>query len=387
MSSDAQSAHVTPRMIEWARKRAGYSAQQLAAALKVEGQNVEAWERGSQLPSFRKAEETAEKLRVPFGFLFLSQPPHEEMPLPDLRTVGSVVLSNASLDFREVLNDAVFRQQWYSDYLREGGARQIPFVGSCEIEDGVEEVAARVGKSLHISERMRGECDSWERLLARITTRAEEIGVVVMQRGVVGNNNRRRLSVEEFRGFAIADRYAPLVFINARDARAAKIFTIVHELCHLWIGKSGISNPNLRARSTVDPNVVERFCNSVAAEVLVPRSSFEREWKAGRSLESNAHNLAAHFLVSRYVVARRAYELGAIEWEEYRAYLKENPMLWRTGGSAGGNFYRTFFARNGKRFTSGVLGALSDSKISYREASILLDQKIATLKKIAERLW
>lgn len=387
MNSDAQSAYITPRMITWARKRAGYSVQQLAAALRVERQNVEAWEGGNQLPSFKKAGEAAGRLRIPFGFLFLSEPPHEDMPLPDLRTVGNVRPSNPSLDFREVVNDAVLRQQWYSDYLREGGARQIPFVGSCGIGDGPEEVAARMRKSLHISEKMREECDSWEQLLARIAARAEDVGVMVMQRGVVGNNNRRQLSVGEFRGFAIADGYAPLVFVNARDARAARIFTIVHELCHLWIGKSGISNPNLRVRSTAGSNAVERFCNEVAAEVLVPRSSFEREWRSGRSLEGNVRNMAAHFLVSRYVVARRAYDLGAVEWEEYAAYLKENPTLWRAGGGTGGNFYRTFFARNGRRFTSGVLGALSDSKISYREASVLLDQKIATVKKIAERLW
>jgi Zn-dependent peptidase ImmA (M78 family) len=129
-----------------------------------------------------------------------------------------------------------------------------------------------------------------------------------MQRGIVGNDTRRRLDADEFRGFAISDKFAPLVFVNARDAKAAKNFTIVHELCHLWVGESGISNPNLRQRSADEANAIERFCNRVAADVLTPRAVLVYRWRAGAGVDDNIANLARHFRVSRYVVARQASE-------------------------------------------------------------------------------
>ena len=364
------------------------SIEQLARALKVDSRTLAAWEGGQQSPPFGRAEKLADKLRIPFGYLFLSKPPSDDFPLPDLRTVGNVAVAKPSLNFVEVVNDALLKQQWYSEYLEESGASKIGFVGSFRIADGVQEVVANMSKVLGIDHQARATSHSWQDFLTYIVRRAEELGVLVMQRGIVGNNTKRALDVDEFRGFVIADKFAPLVFINARDAKAAKNFTIVHELCHLWIGESGISNPNLRRRSTDETNAVERFCNKVAADVLAPQAELLRRWKLRVGIDENIASLARYFRVSRYVVARQASEANQITYDEYVDYLDRNPWFLKAAATeeeSSGNFYNTFGARNGKRFISGVLGALGQNRITFRTASALLGVKIATLKKVAER--
>jgi Zn-dependent peptidase ImmA (M78 family)/transcriptional regulator with XRE-family HTH domain len=365
------------------------SVEQLARELKVDSRTLVAWEVGQQFPPFVRAEKLADKLRIPFGYLFLSDPPSDDFPLPDLRTVGNVAVAKPSLNFVDVVNDALLKQQWYSEYLEESGARKIAFVGSFQIADGVPEVAANMSKVLGIDHEARAHSRSWQEFLTHIVRRAEDLGVLVMQRGIVGNNTKRRLDVDEFRGFVISDKFAPLVFINARDAKAAKNFTIVHELCHLWIGESGISNPNLRHRSADETNAVERFCNRVAADVLAPQAELLRRWRSGVDNDENIAALARYFRVSRYVVARQANEAKRITYDEYVDYLDRHPWFLKAAATedeeGSGNFYNTFGARNSKRFISGVLGALAQNRISFRNASALLGVKIATLKKVAER--
>lgn len=365
------------------------SVDQLAGALKVDSRTLAAWEGGQQSPPFGRAEKLADKLHIPFGYLFLSKPPSDDFPLPDLRTVGNVAVSKPSLNFIEVVDDALLKQQWYSEYVQESGARKVSFVGSCHIADGVQKVVANMSKALGIDEKARSNSRSWEDFLSYIVRCAEELGILVMQRGIVGNYTKRRLDVDEFRGFAIADKFAPLVFINARDAKAAKNFTVVHELCHLWVGESGISNPNLRNRSADETNAVERFCNKVAAEVLAPRTELLRRWRMGVGTDENIANLARYFRVSRYVVARQASEANRITYAQYVDYLERHPWFLKAATTdsedRSGNFYNTFGARNGKRFISGVLSALGQNRITFRNASALLGVKIATLKKVAER--
>ena len=382
-------AYITPQVATWARERAQMSLEQLAHALKVDSRTLAAWEGGQQPPPFSKAEKLADKLRIPFGYLFLSRPPKDDFPLPDLRTVGNVAVSKPSLNFVEVVNDALLKQQWYSEYLEANGAKKIPFVGSYKVADGVQDVVASMAKALGINDEARASTYSWQDFLSYIVRRAEDLGVLVMQRGIVGNNTRRRLDVDEFRGFAISDKFSPLVFINARDAKAAKNFTVVHELCHLWVGESGISNPNLRKRSADEANDIERFCNRVTADVLAPRTALLQRWRAGAGVDENIANLARYFRVSRYVVARQASEADRITYNQYMDYLDRHPWFFKAATTesedGGGDFYNTFGARNGKRFISGVLSALGQNKITFRSASELLGVKIATIKKVAER--
>jgi len=386
-------AYITPAVIEWARMRANLSLDELAYKLHVPPENVAEWESGKKRPSLSKAEAIAARLRIPFGYLFLSQLPEDDVPLPDLRTVSGERPENPSLDFIEVVQSTLLKQQWFSEYMQESHATRLPFVGTARLGGNVKRIAEDMRRALGIDSQMRSQCSSWEQFKTEFVRRAESIGVLVMQSGVAGSNTRR-LSVHEFRGFAIIDNFAPTVFINARDAKGAKIFTLAHELAHIWLGESGVSNPDPRKRSTEEMNRVEQFCNKVASEVLVPSEGLSQTWIAKQSINQNVNRLVRIYRVSKYVVARQAYELDRITRPEYFDYLEQHKKLWRpqeddpedSDDESGGNFYLTFAVRNSRRLIAGVARALGENRISFRDASSLLGVKIATLKKVADRL-
>jgi Zn-dependent peptidase ImmA (M78 family) len=197
------------------------------------------------------------------------------------------------------------------------------------------------------------------------------------------------VSPNEFRGFSICDPLAPLIYINASDWKAAQIFTVAHELVHIWIGQSGISNEDMRSQD--GDNQVERFCNATAAQVLVPKADFVHRWMRTRSVDANVSALTRHFRVSSLVILRRAYTVGYFSWSDYDTYYRENAEFFRrkeleqreSGG--GGNYYANLFARNSPTFTNSVVTAVVEGKTLYREAAHLLNVKVDTISKLAER--
>ena len=385
-------AFITPKVAQWARERTGISPAQLAKSLGADPKEVEAWERGETRPPFGKAQDLARSLRIPFGFLFLSEPPAEKTPIPDLRTVVEGRPAKASPDFLDLLNDVLVKHQWYREYLEARDAKRLPFVGKFRVADGVDRVATDMTAVLSV-EQIRRTSHTWDEFLRELTRSAEAIGILVMRSGIVGGNTRRKLSVNEFRGFVISDDLAPLVFINGRDSKAAQIFTLVHELVHIWIDRSGISNPDPKDIPAELRNTVETFCNSVAAEVLVPHADFLKSLPSTFT-EQTAQNLAAKYRVSTIVILRRAYELNAITRNQFFTLLEKEQQKQREReqkeaeepSEGGGNFYFTLPIRNSRRLTETVLGALQAEGVSYREAARLLGVKTGTLPKLIEGL-
>jgi len=385
-------AYITPGIIGWARHRAGVSVAELANSLRVQSANIEGWERGRERPSLSKAEALAKRLRIPFGYLFLSNPPQDDVPLPDLRTVSGERPQNPSLNFIEIVQSTLLKQGWFSEYIRESSGKKLPFVGAARLGGSIKRTAGEIREWLGIDGQMREQCSNWEQFKTEFVRRAERLGVLVMQSGVAGSNTRL-LSVREFRGFAIVDRFAPAIFINARDGKGAKIFTLAHELAHIWLGESGVSNPDPKKRSNEETNAIEQFCNRVAAEILVPGDGLLEIWDSNRALEQNVSRLVHTYRVSRYVAVRQAYELDQITRPQYFDYLDQHRSQWQPkeddegdDEESGGNFYLTFAIRNSRTLIAGVVRALSENRISYRDASTLLSVKIATLKKVADRL-
>jgi Zn-dependent peptidase ImmA (M78 family)/transcriptional regulator with XRE-family HTH domain len=385
-------AFITPKVVRWARERVGISDSQLADALGADAQEIRAWERGETRPPFGKAQDLAKTLRVPFGFLFLSEPPPEKTPIPDLRTVVEGRAAKLSPDFLELLNDVLVKQEWYREYLEEREAEKLPFVGKFSIADGVVRVSADLSSFLSIEQSRRASY-TWDEFLRQLSRAAEAQGILVMRSGIVRGNTRRKLSVNEFRGFVISDELAPLVFINGRDSKAAQIFTLVHELVHIWIDRSGISNPDPKEVPNEQKNAIERFCNSATAEVLVPRGDFLKSLPADFN-DQTIQKLAAHYRVSTTVILRRAYELGAITRSTFFNLLEKEQQKQKEREEkeeeeptkGGGNFYVTLPVRNSRRFTETVLSALQAERVSYREAGSLLGVKTGTIPKLIEGL-
>jgi len=268
----------------------------------------------------------------------------------------------------------------------------LPFVGKFRVADGIERVSADLSGFLSI-DQSRKDSYTWDEFLRQLSRTAESQGIMVMRSGIVRGNTRRKLSVDEFRGFVISDKLAPLVFINGRDSKAAQIFTLVHELVHIWIDRSGISNPDPKEIPDEQKNAIERFCNSVTAEVLVPQKDFLQSLPAAFN-DQTIQKLTAHYRVSTIVILRRAYELGAITRNHFfdlleREQQKQNERAEKEEEEptkGGGNFYFTLPVRNSHRFTETVLSALQGERVSYREAASLLGVRTGTLPKLIEGL-
>lgn len=386
MSKIITEAFITPEIIEWARKRRNYSIHTLSQRININPQKIEAWEKGDVRPSFDEAQILAKKLYIPFGYLYLSQPPAESFPLPDLRTITKRDNKRPSPDFLDVIYDALRKQDWYRQNQESHNAEPASFIGKFTTDDSPEIIARDIRNTLTIDDDMRRRATNWELFLTDFIRQSETKGIIVIRQGIVGNNNYRKLSVDEFRGFAISDRMAPLVFINDQDVKVAKIFTLAHELAHLWIDKSGISNLDYYLRSSQQTNSIDRFCDKVAAEVLTPASDFKSTWGFQPSIEENIDYMVRRYRVSRFVVLRRAYDLGLIEYKDYLTYYQkfwEDKIIPKSSEMG---FTTLFLNRNSKLFTFTLLGSAMEGKISYLKAARLLNIKVKTLQGIRNRL-
>lgn len=379
-------ALVTPELIKWARKRVNLTPAEVAKKITVSEETLSAWEIGDAHPTFRQAEHLAQKLYIPFGYLFLSKPPPIQSVLPDLRTVKGEPASDPSPEFYDVLNDALRKQEWYRSYLVDEGADRLPFIGRFSVDSPVEAVSNEIQYSLAISQEARPQSADWEVFLQKLMRKVEQAGILVLRNSVVGNNTHRHLRVEEFRGFVISDEIAPLIFLNGSDAKSAQIFTLIHELTHLWIGESGISNPDYQRRPEEQTSPSERFCDSVAAQALVPELEFLSGWVPNLPVGRNLTSLSRYFKVSQVVILRRAYELGNITNDEFQDYYVTSLRGKGSPSQGGGDFNRNVLVRNSHTFTTAIVDAVLSSRISEREAARLLDLKIPTFDRFARWL-
>ena len=383
-------ALITGEVLRWARLRAGASVDAVAEKLKVSRDDVEDWEESRSRPSFAKARIVAKYLRVPFGYLFLERPPIETVSIPDLRRIGGEPVESLGPDFYDVYQDALAKQDWYRDFLLQQGAQALSYVGSCTLRDNPAAVAADMRAILSVTPEWRRNTANWEAMFRGLVAKTEEVGTLVLRNSIVGNNTHRALSVQEFRGFALSDPIAPLVFINSGDAAAAQIFSLAHELSHIWLNVSAISNFGLsRAAGVYDP--LEVFCNKVAAEFLVSRVEFLELWRQGQSLEQNVNALSREFRVSTLVIARRALDLGQITRDDFvlfsaRAAEAREPAQDAETQRGGPDFYTLSKMRNSPTFARAVLNEAFEGRLLLRDAGQLLSVKPDKLKQLARKL-
>lgn len=389
-------AYLNHDIVRWARERSGFSTSELAGQLNVPHERMQQWERGNEFPSFGIAQDLAKLLKVPFGYLFLSNPPNDDPPIPDLRTTDGGKRRPSPV-FIELLNDVLVKHDWYVDHIKELGARRLAFVGKYSIETPIPQLMSDMKDAID-PQRLRQSANSWSDYLRLLVQSAEALNILVMRAGVVRGNPNLPLAVTEFRGFAISDKFAPLIFINSRDAQAAQIFTFAHELAHIWIGQTGISDTD-PARPT-NPKTplaaVESYCNQAAAEFLVPAVEFEATWRRTPGEPAvKAERLARIFKVSVPVILRRAYERGEIKRSAFFELLRghqekieelEQKKAAEESESSGGNFYNTFFARNSQRLTESIISSFKRGTLTSLEASRLLNVRIPTISKLADRI-
>jgi len=372
---------IRPELLRWARERSGYSTEALAPRFP----KLPDWERGEARPTLKQLESYARATHTPIGFLFLEAPPVEEVPIPDFRTVGNAHVGHPSPDLLETLYLCQQRQAWYRDFVLAAGEQRLGLVGSARTTDDVIATATRIRNALEFDLDERRRIPTWTDALRRFIEQADGLGVLVMVSGVVGSNNRRKLDPQEFRGFALADELAPLVFINGADTKAAQMFTLAHELAHVFLGQSAVSDAQALA---VPDHPVERWCNQVAAELLVPLASLREEYDRSARLRDETNRLARRFKVSTLVVLRRMHDAGGLSREAYwQAYEDELARLRALPKGSGGDFYLTLGARASKTFARALVISTLEGRTPFTEAFRLLGfKKMATFREVGHSL-
>ncbi|MCX6089796.1 MAG: ImmA/IrrE family metallo-endopeptidase [Candidatus Atribacteria bacterium] len=372
---------VKPELLRWARERASRSVESLRKPFP----ELVLWERGEMNPTLKQLEDFAKATRTPIGFFFLTEPPVERVPIPDFRIVNQDRIAHPSPDLLDTVYICQQRQEWYRDFARSVSEEPRGFVGSASLKSDIEATAASMRQALWFDVEERRQLPSWTDALRRFIEQADALGVLVMMSGVVGSNNLRKLDPQEFRGFALADDLAPLVFINSADSKTAQMFTLAHELAHLWLGESALSDVSPVSSPSHE---VEVWCNRVAAELLVPFELIKSEYQRNTDLKGEMNRLARLFKVSTLVILRRIYDLGGLTREQLQgAYDEELKRLQAIPKPSGGDFYLTQAARVGKRFARALVVSTLEGQTLYRDAFRMLGfSKMATFRELGYSL-
>ena len=373
---------IQPNLLTWARERAGLSLDSLANNFP----KIAEWEAGGLQPTLKQLERFAGAVHVPIGYLFLPEPPQESLPIPDFRTVSDRSITRLNVNLLDTIYLCQERQAWYCDYARLQSFTPMDFIGGAKLSDAPIEAAKAISTRLNLSMDERSRLPNPAEALRRLIAKAEEIGVLVMASSIVGGNPHRKLEVSEFRGFALVDSLAPLIFINAADSKAAQMFTLAHELAHLWLGESGVSDAEA---GKAPEQEIERWCNAVAAELLMPLQATREAYRPDAPLTDEIQRLAKRFKVSTLVVLRRLFDAGFLDeetlWQNYRQESERIANLDRGGG--GGNFYHTLKARNGERFARAVIASTLEGQTLFQDAFRMLHiKKSATVYRAAQEL-
>lgn len=372
---------VKPELLRWARERLGCSVEDFGARFK----KLVEWERGEAQPTFKQLEDFARATHVPFGYFFLPAPPVERIPIPDLRTIRHQEISHPSPNLLETIYTMQRRQAWLREELIECEAEPLAFVGSARVSDDPQGVGREMRRILGLADGWAAKVRTWREAVGELRRIIENLGVTAVINGVVGNNTHRKLDVEEFRGFALSDEYAPLVFINGADAKSAQMFTLVHELAHIWLGESALTNTSLTSQPSQE---IEVWCDQAAAEFLVPADELRACWRDARRDESPFGTIARQFKVSPIAAGRRAMDLRLVSREEFFSFYEQRIAREQKprSDSTGGDFYSNQNMRVGERFALQVILAAKEGRVSFKESYDLTGLRGGAFQEYANRL-
>lgn len=345
---------IPKEMYLWAIERAGYNVEEFVRTRRDVAMYIE----GEKKPTPRQLEKFAASVHVPVAFLMLPTPPVEKSPIPMFR--GKAGEGRFDLNVYQTILDVQSRQEWLSDYLAENELDECHFVGKYKLDLPVKDMAEIIRRHLDLSIDWMFDFRNPAKTVNHLTERIEGVGVCVFFSGIVGNNTRRSLDVEECRGFAlVGEANAPMIFVNNSDSKTAQMFTLAHEFTHVLVGFSA----GYAGFYGEYHDYVESYCDKVAAEFLVPEVLLQENWT---SIEDSAKR----FNVSTLVIARRAHDLGIISNEEYREFYlryRANAHV-KKDNAGGGAFYKTAAKRVGRLFAIHVYNAVRSRQLSYTEA-------------------
>ncbi|MCB4209223.1 ImmA/IrrE family metallo-endopeptidase [Arthrobacter sp. UM1] len=373
---------VSRPVLDWALEHSATDPADLAAQF-----NLDAWREGTARPTFKQLESFARKAGLPFGYLLLEEPPALRLPIPDFRAGFGRGLQEPSANLYAVLHQSIQRQEWFREYAAANGLPKVEVVSrAAEWSPDAAAADMRVALAFELPLR-RGSRSDVRRHLMRAF---EKLGGLCVITSVVGNSSSRSLDADEFRGFALVDDAAPLVFVNAAQTLNGQIFTLAHELAHVWFGQSGISDEDNRIQPHSE---VERRCNAAASAFLVPSEDLRSQASSVGPLELTAtlDRLADRYRCGTLVVLlalEREGMLADVDMDAaYEQEVRRLQTLTQPATGQGGDFHNNQRYRAGERLSRALIRDTQEGRTSFSEAMHLLNlSSPASFDNYAERL-
>ncbi|MBV6477574.1 MAG: hypothetical protein HGGPFJEG_00313 [Ignavibacteria bacterium] len=344
------------------------------------------WVRGLSGPTIKQLAKFSKATSIPFGYFFLDKLPALTTGVPLFRTDSQTPTEDYSAELTDTISVIQKRQEWLKEFAISEGYEMLEFVGSFDERSNVIQVADDIRSKLKLNIDWAERFRNWEESLKHLFDKTEQAQIYISINGVVENNTHRVLNPSEFRGFVLTDNYVPYIFINGQDFTAAKMFTIAHELAHIWLGKTAAFDLKNLMPSR---QAIEMRCNEIAAEFLVPQDSLTDFWKQIKSDKDQIEKIAKHYKVSQIVAARRLLDIGKLEKVEFLNFYEKYRENWTTSKKKkqkGGDFYNNQNYRVGKSFFTQVLTAAKEGKLLYTDAYKLTGLYGKSFSKFEEAL-
>lgn len=369
---------VSQPVLSWALQRSERTFEEALMKFPKLGD----WMDESSQPTLHDLEKFAAYTHTSLGALVMPEPPDETLPIADMRTHESVAIERPSGNLLDTIDRYQQFQDWYHDYAREQGTEKLPFLGSASTQDNPHMVARRVRELLRLDRAKATSSDQWRRDIVKAL---EDVGVLVMMSGIVGNNTHRPLSTDEFRGFSLFDDLAPLIFVNlAGESYGAQNFTLVHEFAHLLAGHSALSGGDHLLGGTSE----EAWCNRVAALALLPEDALAA-FDAAQSVQ-DYWVAARRFGVSAEVALHRLYSARRIDEGHYRTVLdavRSDYGAEKMPSRKGGDFYNTLTTRLGRPFATAIVTSTLEGRMGFTEGFRMIgSHKREVFDELARRL-
>lgn len=352
--------------------------------------NINDWLNGTKTPTFKQIEDLSKKTNIPLGYFFLQKPPEEKIELLEYRTIDSIQLMKPSRNLIDTIYHMERIRDWMKDYRQEMGFGILSVVGCMDNVDEISTIAKRIRNDLELNETWYEQCSNSREAFDFIRGRLETCGVIVMMSGIVGSNTHRPLDINEFRAFVMVDKWAPLIFINATDSDGSRLFSLLHEAVHIWIGKDDLFNDRYIITSGV--SATEKLCNAVTAELMVPKDIFLNKWNEINETDvfETIAKLSKYFRCGEVVIARRAKDFNKINQDVYNHIVETaienyNKMKEKKEDNRG-DYYNTMHSRLDGCFVRALCESINLGRTSFTEAYRLTNTSPKTFAEVAQRL-
>ena len=376
--------NIQPAIISWALSQT--SEEKLGTKLV---DNIKHWLDGTKSPTFNQIEDFSKKSHIPLGYFFLQTPPIEQISLLEYRTLDSIQLTNPSRNLIDTIHDMEAVQEWMVNYRKEWNYDTISIVGSLKGITDISVIADTIRKDLGLNIEWYKDCGNPSEAFNKVRGLLEECGIVVMMNGIVGKNTHRALDVNEFRAFAMVNEWAPLIFINGADSAGGRLFSLFHELVHLWIGENDLYNDTTYSANGIKP--IEVTCNAVAGALMVPKTVFLEKWNNNTNddIHEKIKELARMFRCSSSVIARRALDNKKIDQNVYNMVIAdaiEAYIQTKQEKSSGGDYYRVARSKLDGVFVRALCESVNSGRTSFTEAYRLTNTTSKTFSEVASGL-